>query len=344
MSLIPVTLLSGALGSGKTTVLNHLLRQPEMADTLVILSELGNINLKHSLVAHSQEDTTAEQSMCDCCTVRRDLVQTLQDVLWRFSRNGQRQFKRIIIETTGSTDLAPIIHTLITNEYLANHYRLNETIVTVNATAEDIKAVPDVIKQIALADCILLTKTDLISHKQLENIIEELNTFNPAAPRWAILNGKIDAQELLKFNLFEDMKAISDVQRWLNEEAFNSILPPLISKDETNNENGIRTFCITEEHPIPQDLFEVWLEALTSLMGENILRVKGILHFENNPRPLLIEGVQHIFYPHRQLDTLIHPDQPSKLTFITRNIERDVIESSLKNVIATHKESNETMW
>jgi len=159
--LIPATLLTGFLGSGKTTVLNRLVRQPEMADALVIINEFGEMALDHMLVAHSTENLIMEMgSGCVCCSIRSDLVKTLRDIIWRFSRDGRRQFQRVLIETTGLADLAPIIHTLMTHPQIAHKYRLDGIVATVDMATgmQTLNQHPEAVKQAAMADVLLLTK------------------------------------------------------------------------------------------------------------------------------------------------------------------------------------------
>ncbi len=162
--LIPVTLLTGFLGSGKTTVLNHLVHQPELKDALVIINEFGEMALDHLLVAHSIENLALEMSSgCLCCTIRSDLAKTLRDITWRFARNGQRQFRRVLIETTGLADPAPILHTLMTDPAIVRSYRLDGIVATIDMAsgADTLDQHAEAIKQAALADALLLTQSDL---------------------------------------------------------------------------------------------------------------------------------------------------------------------------------------
>ncbi len=168
-TLIPISLLTGFLGSGKTTVLNHLLAQPELADALVIINEFGEMALDHMMVAHSTENLMMEMSSgCVCCTIRSDLVKALLDITWRFSRNGQRQFRRVLIETTGLADPAPIIHTLMTHPLIARRYRLDGivTIVDLATGMHTLDQYKEAVKQAAVADALLLTKADLATDEQ----------------------------------------------------------------------------------------------------------------------------------------------------------------------------------
>jgi G3E family GTPase len=225
MNLIPVTLLTGFLGSGKTTVLNRLVQQPEMADALVLINEFGEIGLDHMLVAHSREDIIVEMSSgCLCCTIRGDLVRTLKDIYWRFSREGQRQFSRVVIETTGLADPAPIVHTLVTHRDLRDRYRLDGLVTTIDARNGEatLDAHVEAVKQAAMADRLLVTKTDLADVDALERLAGRLHAINPAADVIRVSHGELVAARILDLGLFRADGKVADVERWLAEEQYRS--------------------------------------------------------------------------------------------------------------------------
>ncbi|MGF6633639.1 CobW family GTP-binding protein [Paraburkholderia sp. MM6662-R1] len=225
MDLIPVTLLTGFLGSGKTTVLNRLVQQPEMADALVLINEFGEIGLDHMLIAHSREDIVVEMSSgCLCCTIRGDLVRTLKDIHWRFSRDGRRQFSRVVIETTGLADPAPIVHTLATHRDLRERYRLDGLVTTIDARNAEatLDAHAEAVKQAAMADRLLLTKTDLVDVETLERLTDRLHAINPAAGIIRVSHGELAASRILDLGLFTADGKIADVERWLAEEQYGS--------------------------------------------------------------------------------------------------------------------------
>lgn len=343
--LIPVTLLTGFLGSGKTTVLNHLVRQPELADALVIINEFGEMALDHLLVAHSAENLVMEMSSgCLCCTIRGDLVKTLRDISWRFSRNGQRQFRRVLIETTGLADPAPIIHTLMTHPQIAPKYRLDGIVATVDLAAgmHTLDRHPEAVKQAAVADALLLTKADLATDGQRTALLRRLEGINPAAARWEVRNGEIAAQQVLDLGLFSPDDKTPDVARWLREETY---APPHghahehhghdhghvhDHHDVNRHDDHIRAFCFHVEEPIPDEVLTAWLELLMSFVGSNILRVKGILNVEGNEYPIVVHGVQHIFHPPVPLPTWPSEDRRSRLVFITRDVDREVVERTFE--------------
>lgn len=369
--LIPVTLLTGFLGSGKTTMLNHLVRQPELADALVIINEFGEMPLDHMLVAHSTENLIMEMSSgCLCCTIRGDLVRTLRDVAWRFSRNGQRQFRRVLIETTGLADPAPIVHTLMTHPQVANRYRLDGIVVTLdlatgNATLD---RHPEAIRQAAIADCLLLTKADVADTGTRDALMRRLDAINPAAPRREVLHGEISASKVLDLGLFSTEGKAPDVQRWLREEAYTD---DAHGHDHAHarhhgNEDGhdhddldahhhhghhhdvnrhddhIRAFCFAVDEPIPEEILAAWLDVLLGFLGADILRVKGILNIEGRDKPMVIHGVQHIFHPPAMLPAWPSEDRRSRLVFITRDVSRAAIEETFRafrNVLPQAREA-----
>lgn len=356
--LIPVSLLTGFLGSGKTTLLNHLVRQPEMADALVIINEFGEMALDHMLVAHSTENLVMEMSSgCVCCSIRGDLVKTLRDITWRYARDGKRWFRRVLIETTGLADPAPIIHTLMTHPQIAPKYRLDGIVATIDMAAgmSTLDEHREAVKQAAVADALLLTKADLATEEQRSALLHRLEAINPAAPRWEVSNGEIAAQKVLNLGLFTAEGKSPDVARWLSEEAYADAKSHGRTHehhdhgqeahdhsehdahghahdhgddhhDVNRHDDHIRAFCFTVEQPIPEEILADWLEVLMSFVGSRILRVKGILNIEGNEQPVVVHGVQHIFHPPVTLPAWPSEDRRSRLVFITHNVSKDVIE------------------
>ncbi len=356
-TLIPVSLLTGFLGSGKTTLLNHLVSQPEMADTLVIINEFGEMALDHILVAHSTDNLVMEMSSgCVCCTIRGDLVETLQNITWRYARNNERWFRRVMIETTGLADPAPIIHTLMTHPQIVPMYRLDGIVATVDMAAgmNTLDQHQEAVKQTAVADALLLTKADLVTEEQRDALLRRLDTINPAAPRWEVSNGEIEAQKVLNLGLFNTEGKSPDVALWLREEAYaeseshehahehhhhdhdahdhsgheyHSHARDHDHHDVNRHDDHIRAFCFTVEQPIPEATLAAWHELMMKLVGSQILRMKGILNIEGNPQPLVVHGVQHIFHPPVTLPAWPSEDRRSRLVFITHNVGKEVIET-----------------
>lgn len=346
MDRIPVTLLTGFLGSGKTTVLNRLVQQPEMADALVLINEFGEIGLDHLLVAHSREDIVVEMSSgCLCCTIRGDLVRTLKDVHWRFARDGQRQFSRVVIETTGLADPAPIVHTLATHPDLHDRYRLDGLVATIDARNAEatLDAHVESVKQAAMADRLLLTKTDLVGADVLARLDERLRAINPAADVIRVGHGELAANRILELSLFTANGKIADVERWLAEERYRGDDHghrhdgphhhhdhDAHAHDVNRHDDQIRAFCFTVDEPIAQRVLTDWLDVLLSLMGPSMLRIKGIVNVEGEDRPIVIHGVQHVFHPPVPLEAWPGEDRRSRVVFITRGVERETVESTFR--------------
>jgi G3E family GTPase len=364
--LIPVSLLTGFLGSGKTTLLNALVHQPAMRDTLVIINEFGEIGLDHLLVAHSEENVVVEMSSgCLCCTIRGDLQKTLKDAHWRFARNAERQFNRVFIETTGLADPMPILHTLMADAELSQHYRLDGVIVTIDAVngMATLDAHQEAVRQAAVADRLLLTKTDLADAAQLTALRQRLTAINPGAAQAAILNGAVDADTLFDLGLFRAEGKSLDVQKWLNEEAYKEeaeahhdhghhhdhhahhdhadehghghAAHAQDAHDVNRHDDRIRAFCFTFEDPIDPVMFEEWLTLLMSLKGSDMLRLKGILNLAGRKGPTIIHGVQHIFHPTIELPEWPSADHSSRIVFITRDIDKALVEKTFEAFMRT---------
>lgn len=341
-ALIPVSVLTGFLGSGKTTLLSHLVRMPELRRALVIINEFGAVGLDHDLIARSNEDVVVEMmGGCLCCTIRGDLRATLRDAPWRFAREGRCWFDRVVIETTGLADPAPILHTLMTDPQLRTLYRLDGVITTVDAFngMATLDSQEEAVRQAAVADRIVLTKIDLQSCDARREIETRLRAINPAAPIVPVLHGVVEADRLFDAGLYNPKTKSHDVQRWLQAEAYDTAHGHGHGHgdhdhhhhhhDVNRHDDRIRATCLTFDAPLRAEAFERWIDILTSLKGADILRVKGIVHLRDHPKPVVVNGVQHLFHTPVELDDWRSDDRRTRLVFITRDITADQLRGTL---------------
>jgi G3E family GTPase len=343
---IPVSVITGFLGSGKTTLLNRLLRHPAMADTAVVINEFGEIGLDHELVEAIDGETVVMASGCLCCTVRGDLVTALRGLYFRRAHGEVPAFKRLVIETTGLADPAPVLHTLMEDPILEAYYRLDGVVTTVDAinAMSQLDKQFESVKQAAVADRIVLTKTDMAPAVEVARVGERLRALNPGAPILPAVMGDIDPDRLFDAGLYDPKTKTADVERWLQAEAHlarehdhhqghdhadHDHHHDHAKPDVNRHDERIRAICLTIDEPIDWDQFALWLGSLARYRGEDLLRVKGILNVKGSDEPIAVHGVQHVFHPPARLPAWNGPRR-SRLVFITRDIDRAFLEDSLR--------------
>lgn len=330
----PVTLLTGFLGSGKTTLLNRLIREPTMANTLVIINEFGAVGLDHDLVAHSIEDDTIVEmaSGCLCCTIKGDLQKTLKDAPWRYSREGKTWFNRIIIETTGLADPAPIIHTIMADEKLIDTYRLSEIVTLVDAVNghATLDMQPEATKQVAVADTLLLSKSDLADPDEIALLTRRLRALNPAAEILSTAKSADDPMALLGRAQFNPAIKGEEVLEWLKEKAYHGHDHHHDHDHDINrHDDRISSVSLTFDEPMAAKVFDEWFGLLTMLNGVNMLRVKGIIRMAETDKPIVVHGVQHIWHPPAILPEWPSGDRRSRVVFILRDMEKSDLQKAL---------------
>src|SRR5215468_179274 len=334
-SLIPATLLTGFLGSGKTTVLNHVLKQPGMAATAVIVNEFGEIGLDHLLVERSSEDVVLLNSGCLCCTVRNDIVDTLTNLFVDRVKGKIPFFTRVVIETTGLADPAPILHTLMTDPIVAARYLLDGVVATVDLVngAATLDRQPEAVKQAAVADHLLLTKFDLVDSARRQALEARLKALNPSAPLIPVVQGAVDPARLFNLGFFDPATKSVDVQRWLRDEAFAAGHQHHHDEehaDPNRHDDRIRAFCITRKRPISWAVLSGWLDGLAATRGDDLLRLKAIVALSDRPdQPVVLHGVQHLFHPPVLLPQWPSEDRRTRMVFITRDLPQEAIEAAL---------------
>jgi G3E family GTPase len=322
----PVTVLTGFLGAGKTTLLNHLLRQPQLARTAVLVNEFGEIGLDHLLVEKLDDSTVLLNAGCLCCTVRGDLARVLREMLPRARRED---ISRIVIETTGLADPVPILATLMTDPVAAAAYRLDGIVTVVDAVngTAHLDTQMEAVRQVAVADRLIISKADLADTVALR---ERLTALNPGAPLAEAEHGVIDPAFVLHAGLFDPLAKIPDVTAWLNTAAIDAH-DTHHHHDPNRHDARITAFCITLNDPLDWQGLAMWLEMLVASRGENLLRVKGILNLKGNDRPVAIHAVRHLLHPPVKLTAWPEGDpRTSRLVFITSDLPRGFIEDGLR--------------
>jgi G3E family GTPase len=327
---LPVCVITGFLGSGKTTLLGKLLQHPDMSDSAVIINEWGDVSLDHLLVERLDGEVAVMASGCVCCTLRSDLEATLRGLLVRRDKGEVPPFHRVFLETTGLADPAPIMQMLLNNPLLSHFARLDTVVTTVDAVnaPRQLDEHAEAVKQAAIADRLLLTKTDLADATTVAGLQRRLERLNPGATIFAARHGEVAPDQLVGAALFDPARKTPDVQAWLRPERHGHDHAHGDKAATHSHDAGVRSFCLTFDEPLPWQPFSDWLNMLRQDRGEDLLRVKGILHLREEELPVAIHGVHHIFHPPVQLSAWPDLDRRSRIVFITRGLERAEVEES----------------
>jgi G3E family GTPase len=297
-----VSLVTGFLGSGKTTLISRLLGHPDMGETAVIVNELGEIGIDHHLLRRVDERTVLLRSGCICCSLRGDLADELRDLLSRRESGELPPFRRVVVETTGLADPAPIVYTLLSEPVVRHHYGLETVVATVDAV-HGLRH-EESVKQVAIADTLVVTKGDLAETAPVVSRLEELN---PTADVIEASFGDVEPAQLFG-------RPARD--------------PRDVAPSGHEHEDAIRAVCLFLDEEIDWTAFGVWLTMLLQARGEDVLRVKGLLNV-GAEGPLLVNGVQHAVHPPVHLDAWADDDRRSRMVFIGRGFDGRELEHSL---------------
>lgn len=331
---IPVTLLTGFLGSGKTTLLNAWLRSPQLSGAAVIVNEFGEVGIDHALIASSTDNTIELSTGCLCCTVSGDLVNTLRELIVKREKGEVRAFDRVVIETTGLADPAPVIQALMTFP-VARKFRLAQVITTVDAVngAATLDRHPEAVKQAAVADEIIVTKTD-VDPEAAGKLAGRLSTLNPGARQHHSSPDHLPApSDLTTVDIYDPQTKSADVARWLNAEAHDNDNHGHHHHHDVNRHNAeIGSFVLEFDEPLQWDHVAHWLDALVIGHGNDLLRVKGILDIAGRDRPIVVQAVQSLFHPPFDLPAWPEDVRKSRIVFITRNLSRAFVQEVLDTI------------
>jgi G3E family GTPase len=331
-SKIPVTLVTGFLGAGKTTMISRLIRHPDMDRVAVVINEIGEVGIDNDLVKMSTENVSLLANGCLCCSVRTDLQETLVELFGDRRAGVIPDFDRVIIETTGLADPGPVIQTLSTDTMLGAQYRLDGVVTLVDAVnaRDQLAQQPECQQQIALADRIFVTKADLASQEQLDALTADIRAINPRADILRCLMGDVHPRSLMGLGL-QSERAGEDTLRFLGELATPAAGADPAAESYLGNRlpgrhhPSVRTLSLRFDEPFTWESFSATMELLIALRGQDMLRVKGIVNVEG--KPVVVQGVGHVFHPPVTLDRWPSEDQQTRIVFITRNIEADKLKA-----------------
>lgn len=325
-SSIPVSVITGFLGSGKTTLLSRLLADARMNKAAVIINEFGEVGLDHILVTTPREDVVLLSSGCLCCSLRGDLVNTLASLYGERARGEIPQFDRVLVETTGLADPAPVLLSVTADEQLSQVFHVERVITTVDAVhgLGQLDSQPESVKQACVADVILLTKTDIADADTMAALRARLARLNPIALTRDVVQGEIDPDWLFNF-------AAPGAARTRDFHGLVEQVDDAHHRDHARHDHsshaGIRSFAVIRDEPVTFAGLELWMDMLGEVRGPSLLRIKGIVNVGG--RPIVVQAVQHMFHPLRELPDWPDDDRRSRIVFITRDVAREQIERTL---------------
>ena len=347
---VPVTIVTGVLGAGKSTLLNRILKSPDMRDCAVIINEFGDVSIDHLLVESSGDSIVELSDGCLCCTVRGELIDTLAELIDRMQTGRSRPLRRVVIETTGLADPAPVMQSVMGNPVIAQHFGLEGVVTLIDAVNGEATLArhPEAVRQAAVADRLVLTKTDIASSGQVASLTRTLQALNPRAILSDVQDPTVGTAELLDNGLYDPAQKSADVRRWLGEEAHghghghgdhdhdHSCGPECGHEhhdhhhhhhDLNRHSQSIRSFSILYDKLVSPMALDMFVDLLRSAHGEKLLRMKAIVGLSDNPdRPVVLHGVQQVFHPPVRLAAWPDPmDRRTRLVLITDDLPESFV-------------------
>ncbi|MEW6415027.1 MAG: GTP-binding protein [Pseudomonadota bacterium] len=328
---LPVTLLTGFLGSGKTTVLNHLVRV--LPRTAILMNEFGEVALDHQLLEKMDGPMALLSGGCVCCTISGTLSPTLKN-LWMARQKGDvPPFERVIIETTGVADPVPVLDNLLNDRWVRARFRLDGVVTTVDALfgMGQLDEHAEAVKQVAVADRLLVTKTDLAPADTVAALTARLASLNPAAEIVTVTNGEIDPARIQNLGLWNAETKSADVARWLQAGRYRPARAglPGARPSVPSHDSRIRAFSVLLDTPLDRWGLQSALSMLTTFRAENLLRFKALVNLAGEAQPVVLHGVQHVLYPEVRLDAWPDDDRRSRFVFIVRDLDPAFVEKLL---------------
>ena len=343
---IPVTVLTGFLGSGKTTLLNYWVKQPELANCAVLINEFGAVGLDHHLVEKLDDNVVILESGCVCCTVQGDLVNALRDLFMRAMRREIKPFQRVLIETTGLADPGPVLFTLRNDPFFAQRYRFDGTVTVVDVChiAQQLTQQYEAVKQVALADMLVLSKSDLADFGALPEVENLLQRINPMATRHITIKGQLSPSVLEHNGPFGSgsVRDPKEIRRWLQgaiaelglaspmKPAAITLSPAVASQPISSAHSDVEAFCLRYDKPMPTARFLDGLRMVQMRYPERLLRFKAILWLEEQDKPVVVHGVHDQLYPIMNLPEWPTGEPASELVFIMKQTDRQEVEEMLQ--------------
>lgn len=336
---IPVTLVTGFLGSGKTTLINAALKSPDLSKTVVVVNEFGEVGLDHQLYASSNDAVVVLENGCLCCTVKSDLISTMNSLYHDRSRGHLPDFDNVVIETTGLAEPGPVIQAFLSEPTLDGLYRVTNVVTVVDAVnwKTTSKQHDEALRQVALADDLLISKLDLADEEAYAELESQLQAMNPAATIAKLdLRSEVLAP-LLMHKGFDAADPMADPSEWLSIANYESYAERAASDGVKHQDmpqhlagKGIESFVLTRSKPMAREELQFLLDGITQNLGPSLLRVKGLINILEEPgKPAVVQGVQHLLHNVTWLEKWPSADERTRVVFITQGIAR----SSLKDMI-----------